>query len=292
MRVAAALVHYRGLDDTRACLESLRVQSRPPERVWVVDQASDPGAPAAIRAAFPEATVLENAGNTGFAAGANRAAAAALADGADAVLLVNPDAVCDPGMVAALADAAGADPRLGACGPLVVRADDPGTVWSAGGEVDRWGRARHVGEGQPASPGPQREVDYLPGCGLWVSRAAWEATGGFDEALFLYYEDADLCRRIRAAGYGVRLVPEARMAHAGSRSTGRESSLSAYHLTRNRLRFARRHGGIAACAGALADTARVAAAWGRRGDPRAGAAWRAVADFLRGRGGAGPFTSP
>lgn len=294
LRIVAAVVHYRGISDTLACLASLNTQERTIDEIVVVDQASDPGAPAAIRAAFPQVRLLENARNTGFAGGANRAIGDALPRGADAVLLVNPDTRCAPEMTGRLAAFAAAEPHVGACGPLVLCADAPQTVWSAGGRVDPIGRASHLATGADAADAPRAPtpVEYVAGCGLWLSRAALEAAGPFDEALFLYYEDADLCARIRRAGFGVWLEPRARMWHAGSRSTGVDSPASAYYLCRNRLRFVGRYGGFRNRVAALADTARVAAAWSRRRDPRAPAGWRAIRDFLRGRGGAGPFAPP
>ena len=77
---------------------------------------------------------------------------------------------------------------------------------------------------------------------MLVSRAACERSDGFDESYFAYLEDADLCLRARALGFGVAFAPRARVLHRRPAATGaRQSTLSLYYATRNHLALLDRH---------------------------------------------------
>src|SRR5712672_4724645 len=76
-----------------------------------------------------------------------------------------------------------------------------------------------------------READWVSGACMLARRNAIEAVGGFDERYFLYWEDADLCRRLRARGYTTRYVPGGRVMHVGGRSSqsARGAAIRAFH---------------------------------------------------------------
>jgi Glycosyltransferase like family 2 len=82
-----------------------------------------------------------------------------------------------------------------------------------------------------------RDVDYSSANGLLVRRAAWDAVGGFDERYFpAYYEDVDLCMRLRYHDFRIVYEPEARLVHLESQST--PDRYKAFLLERHRRRFA------------------------------------------------------
>src|SRR4030095_7469468 len=105
-----------------------------------------------------------------------------------------------------LASAAGAYPRAGMLGPLVLRENDPSHVESNGQRFDRWsGRHREIDRGARVSaigraPHP---ADAVSGCALFVRRSVLERVGGLDVRLFFYFEDMDWCLRARRAGFDV-----------------------------------------------------------------------------------------
>ena len=76
-----------------------------------------------------------------------------------------------------------------------------------------------------------RDVDWVSGACMLIRRAAFEAVGGFDERYFLYWEDADLCRRLRARGHEIRYVPAAAAVHVVGTSsrTAKAASIRAFH---------------------------------------------------------------
>ena len=89
-----------------------------------------------------------------------------------------------------------------------------------------------------------RPTEFLQGSALLVRRDAFEQVGGFDESFFMYGEDADLCARLRDAGWGVELCSAARFVHVGGGSTGAESDRMQFELLRSWLRLIAKHKGI------------------------------------------------
>lgn len=249
MRFGIVVVHWRGMADTRECLESLaRVEYGSVEVVAVANGPGDFDGDAA-RKACPDLAVIAAAENQGYAAGCNIGARALFDRGADAVLLLNNDTVVAPTIVEALA-ATFADTRTGIAGPIVSYYDDPRRAWFAGGYLNRvFGYTRHDGFGAPTGSlalGPARTTDFISGSALAVRRQAWDATGGVDERYFHYFEDVDLCERARASGWRSVLVPEALVRHkvsaaAGTRGSNRLNRDQTYYFARNRLLFVRRN---------------------------------------------------
>lgn len=117
--IAVVLVNWNGWRDTLDAVESLRQSDYPHWRPYIVDNASTDGSVEQLRAQVPEAHLIASPTNDGFAGGCNRAIAAALADGADAVFLLNNDAVVRPQTLGALAAASSAHPRA-VLGPVVL----------------------------------------------------------------------------------------------------------------------------------------------------------------------------
>ncbi len=266
-------------------------------RVVVVDNGSsdDTLARLAAWAGPPPVEIIHNPDNHGFAAAINQGVALALARGAEAVLVINDDAVVAPGAVAALAAALAADPGTAAATARLVYADRPGVLFGAGGIVDLgrgWAWMRGSGEVDAGQHDDRPVVDYPSGAASLVPRAALVAVGGLDEAWFLYYEDVDWGLRARGLGWRVRYVPGATVRHVGSAGTARDPARRRYYNVRNRLRFARLHatarGRIWVWLATLALLVRQVprAVFPSRRRDAAAVLW-GVADHLRGRYGRG-----
>jgi GT2 family glycosyltransferase len=138
------------------------------------------------------------------------------------VILLNDDAEPEPDFVAALVERLRAD-AVSVAGVMVQEAD-PGRIDSAGVVADRTLMGFDYLHGEPlaaasAAPDP---LGPTGGAALY-RRSAFEAVGGFDERIFLYYEDLDLALRLAARGGRCRLAPEARAIHAYSASLGAAS---------------------------------------------------------------------
>jgi len=158
------------------------------------------------------ATVISSPLNLGFAGAVNRAAARAVGE---YLVLLNDDAVVEPGWLEALVTAADADPVAGAVGGRILSPDgssrEDGTVlWSDGSVTLLDAYYRPVPE---PPPGPRR-VDHCSAVSLLVRRSVWEQVGGFDEGYFpAYHEDVDLALKIHALGRTVLYQPASTVRH-------------------------------------------------------------------------------
>src|SRR5262249_52374172 len=144
----------------------------------------------------------------------------ALDAGATHVLLLNNDALLEPGCLEAMLRVADV-PRLGAVGAKVLAASDHARLWLAWGR-GTWGAALvgRVGRGAPDGPpfDRVRDVEWVPGCAMLLARDALQVIGGFDERFFAYHEDVDWCVSARACGFRVLFAPDARVIHRGEGS--------------------------------------------------------------------------
>jgi GT2 family glycosyltransferase len=187
-----------------ACLEALVAQLGLQDEVVLVDHGI------AAVPSLERVRVVSPASNTGFGGGC---ASGGRASSGDVLVFVNSDAVVRPGALAALA-AAVADPGVGLAGGVLVLADRPEVVDSAGLPVHLSGLSWCDGYGEPlAVHGDPRPVTSAHGAMFACRRDVWDRLGGMDESYFMYHEDTDLSLRTHLAGLEVVLVPEAVAAH-------------------------------------------------------------------------------
>jgi GT2 family glycosyltransferase len=224
-RVTVVIVNFNGGSYVLRCLESLAAQTLLPERIVLVDNASEDNSLGACRefvASRPElaerTTFDASSENLGFAAGSNRGIAAAATE---LVALLNPDAFPEPGWLEALVTAAAAHPESAAFGSRQMLADRPGVLDGIG---DRWhasGLAWRDGHGRPLRPADLEAREIFSACAAAAlyRRAAVIAVGGFDEDYFCYGEDVDLGFRLRLACHTARFVPDAVVEHVGGASS-------------------------------------------------------------------------
>jgi GT2 family glycosyltransferase len=234
VKLVAVVLNWNGGEDTPAALESLAGIE-----TICVDNGSTDGSDLEVETRFPHVELVRTGLNLGFAGGNNAGIRRALARGADWVLLINNDAVAEPGLADALARAAEARPDAGLLACKILEADGK-AVQYAGATFD----ARRGYSGRVATTGPERlrDVGRADGAALAISRAAAEQAGLLDDSLFMYVEDVELSLRVREAGFAVVFVPDARVRHKGSASSGGGSStLNLYYDTRNTIAVAERH---------------------------------------------------
>lgn len=265
----------------------------------VVDNASSDDSLEMLRQSFPQARVIANPANAGFARANNQGAR--LAAGRY-LLLLNSDAFPQPGALTALFALAESQPRAGLVGAQLRNAD--GTfqashtpfptlareflILSGLGRLLLGGHFPSCGPDEQRGPRP---VDYVEGACMLVRPEAYQAVGGLDEGYFMYAEDVDLCHRLRRAGWQVWYHPGARLTHLGGASSRARRPEREADLYVGRVRFIRRvHGPLAAvllkaqilafaAAKGLAHAALRAGTHGRRGRPVA--SWRSLAARFR-----------
>jgi O-antigen biosynthesis protein len=208
---------------TYACLDAIaRNTPSGSYEVIVVDNASGPGT-RWLLARSQGARVIRQRRNDGFVDASNAGAAAARGR---FLLFLNNDTEVRPGWLEALVSTLDRRPDAGAVGAKLVFPD--GRLQEAGSIVWSDGSGWNYGWGQdPEAPefNYLREVDYCSGACLLVRRALFEEMGGFDRAYApAYYEDTDLCFRLRERGYSVLYQPAARVTHVGGATAGTDTS--------------------------------------------------------------------
>jgi GT2 family glycosyltransferase/glycosyltransferase involved in cell wall biosynthesis len=298
-RTCAIVLNYQTPDQTWLTVRSLQTSLVPVDQILVVDNGSRDGSSAFVRERLPDIDLLETTRNLGFSGGCNAGICRALDRGAEAVLLVNSDAVLRPDAVGALLGAAGDCPDAGVLGALIVSREEPDHVASAGLTFsERTGRMRHRDAGARiahVAPSHPHDVTAISGCVMWIRADVFRRIGLLDEEYFYSFEDLDFCMRARRAGFRVMLVPAAIAYHEGGRSIGRRSPDRVYFATRNHLKLARSTlagtGVSHAARGALIVGMNAAYAVLSPQVPLVSglaAVVRGACDHLRGRYGAGP----
>jgi len=209
-RVSVVTVTHHSGRVIGACARSVAAAAR----VIVIDNASDDDSCAIVAELLPDALLIRNPVNGGFGAGCNQGFERVATEFA---LLLGPDSTIDGAALALLVAAADAYPGAGMLGPALVAADGHIEPSHDLGLFARMGAGKRLDTGLP--PEGPLSADHLSGAVLLVRMSALRQVGGFDPAIFLYYEDDDLCLRMRAGGWSLVLVPEARASHIGGGSS-------------------------------------------------------------------------
>lgn len=253
--VGIVIVSHQTRDATLRCVESVGLHGEVPGydvRVAVVDNASTDGTVEAVREAFGEPVeVIASRANLGYGAACNRGAAHF--DGADFLLFLNADVAIGPHAVERLVEALGCAPGAAIAGPRVTFPDGTPQPSVRGDPTPlallhqhtalrylRVGAEAYRRYKQPRAGGSMEDApaSVVLGACMLVRGTSFRALGGFDERYFLYFEEADLCRRARAVEASlddelrgqVLYVPSATVVHEGGSSTDavREQALVWY----------------------------------------------------------------
>ena len=233
--VSIIFVNYNGLNDTRKAVLSV-LQYSPGSEIIIVDNCSTDGSVESLRVEFPQLTILSLAENKGFGNGCNRGSEKATGK---YLFFLNNDALLlddAPGVLASFLDA---HSTVAACGPRLINEDrsfqlsfgpDPSIIneWTTRHKQ----RALRGGNGKLADSLERRygkpRVDWISGAAMMIRREIFTTLGGFDELFFMYFEDADLCRRIRNSGFDIVYYSESSIVHlicqSGKKDGGRISS--------------------------------------------------------------------
>ena len=244
---AAILVNYNAGQELERALRSISDEMS--GQSWqgvVIDNASVDGSAATVNQFVPHVRLIHNQDNVGFARGVNQGFAATTAP---YVLIMNPDCRLMAGAIAALRDVLDVHSQCAITGPRILNPDgsvqgsargDPNMLTGLFGRTTLLrrvapflsiGRRNVVVEDAIRSGEQSVQVDWVSGACMLARREALDAVQGFDERFFLYWEDADLCRRLRAKGSHVRYVPGASAIHRVGQSsrTARASAIRAFH---------------------------------------------------------------
>jgi GT2 family glycosyltransferase len=236
--VSVVIVSFNTREVLRECLRTLERQTfRITYETIVVDNASSDGSADMVEKEFPGVRLVRSTVNLGFAAANNRGFA--LARGRY-VSQLNSDAFVQPGALDLAVQHMDAKPKVGLSGGRLVGLDGAwqpsvrkfpsplNEVLMLTGLAAKYKTSRFFGRADrtwadPLEPGP---ADWVPGAFTLIRREVLEQIGHLDERFFLYFDDVDLCRRVKALGYSVWYFPDVVVTHVGG-----ESARAVSHLT-------------------------------------------------------------
>lgn len=185
--------------------------------------------------------------NVGFGAACNRGAREARVAGASHVLFHNYDTYLDTDYLAKLKYRLAQGDRI--ISPIILKEDGEVTEYRGGDIVDNMfvivKNKPNSSVSEIISEKPQFDCTSAPGCCLAMTLDVFESVGGFDPSFFVYFEDTDLCKRLRDAGERIHIRTDIRIRHAGSSTSGGTGSYMHYYLySQGKRVYIRKHFGI------------------------------------------------
>jgi len=242
--LSVILVNYNDRLHLKDCLFSLTDTIKDiPFEVIVIDNQSSDGTPEWIRENFPRVQLTVNAENMGFARANNQGIRESRGE---FILFLNTDTILQPQAVAFLLEELRSNRRIGAVGPSL-RSGEKTFQVSFGQKVSF---LREIFQKMVLNPyyrfrlkrGVKKcQVGWLSAACLLMRKDVLEEVGLFDEKFFLYFEDIDLCVRIREKSYVLEYLPQARVYHLGGASTDGLKLFSRYHYRKSQLYYYQKH---------------------------------------------------
>jgi GT2 family glycosyltransferase len=253
--VGCVILNWNGWPDTVRCLDALRSFDYSQLFVEVVDNGSTDDSVARIQAAHPAVRLLQTGKNLGFAGGNNAGIREVLLQGVKYVWLLNNDTQPQPGSLRELVRTAEADFKLGAVGSVLHYTSSPGKIQAwGGGWINLWtGYSSHA----TTHPRCRRRLDFLTAASLLVRSKALADVGLLDDRFFLYWEDAELCFRLRKYGWSLGVAPRAVVLHNVNASARRSTTPVDRYYTSSAIRFLAQYSPVPLLAASLFLSRRV-----------------------------------
>ena len=260
MKLSVTIVSWNVKEELVNCLRSIEANRPGCEfEIIVADNASTDGTIEAVRKDFPQVRLIINKENRGFSAASNQAIKIAKGE---YLFLLNPDTVVHRQSLDTLIRVLDENPDIGACGPKLI--DENNIPYRPEGYVPTFRSIlyaktffRMLGifrghykklTADNLDYNRQTDAEQLSGSALMVRRSVMEEIGLWDESFFMYYEDVDLCLRIRKAGRRITYVGESVITHLGGKSSSQISAEKRIMLYRSLFIYLRKHKGRQATA--------------------------------------------
>jgi GT2 family glycosyltransferase len=238
-QIAIIIVHWKGLEDTLCCIDSLEFASRFHAHILLVNNGSSDD----LQSAVPYSShihILNLKRNMGFTGGINAGIREAYKEGADYLWLLNNDTVCAPGTLDKLIRAVKNYPFYDILTPLILH-NEGKTPWFAGSFLDcNTLAATHEWRLWPIAE-QITELPWITGCAPFLHRSALERIGFFDERFYLKWEDVDFSIRARELGFHMGLLADAVICHKVGGSFHTDGRAARYYHIRNHLLLIRLH---------------------------------------------------
>lgn len=274
--VFIVIINWKACDDTIDCLSSLSGLSYANYSVVVVENCSGDNSLSRIKAwsrnnAIPLSEVYYNAAeakiintikhdpsmnglrqihlvgastNTGFCIGNNIGMKIASENGADYILVLNNDTICEKDFLEPLVSYAEENPDIGLMSSLICWERKRDIVWWAGGVFSSWLSPTYVhqGENMKAIHGAEPyDSQWASGCASFFPIRIFEEFGGYDEIFFIWCEEWDLSLKVRNSGYRISVVPKSVIYHKVGKSLGITTPIVFYYSLRNMIMLRKFH---------------------------------------------------
>lgn len=226
MRISIIIINYKTALLLKDCLESIK-QFYDKDNIEIIIVDNSP--PELLRqfseTTFSEVRLVENYDNPGFGRANNQAAKMATGE---ILFFLNPDTLIKENIFQKIINIFEKDPRVGIVAPQLILPDLQLQPWAYGHEEGFWKLIKNKFEKNQLNRGQDDlpfEVDWVSGAALAIRRDVFNKIDGFDKNFFMYFEDRDLCYRVKKMGYKIIVLPEIKVIHFGGKS-----------LTKNRER--------------------------------------------------------
>ena len=240
-KVAIIILNWNSYDDTKECLKSLEMITYPNYEVIVVDNGSQDMSPSRLKNEFLDVHFIINKNNLGFARGCNLGIQEALQRDIEYILLLNNDTIVKSDFLEPAIQFFKNDGRVGIVGGKIYYYHDPDRIWSVGGKV-LWlrGDFSYPGHGDVdhGQLNEAKEMDFVSGALMLISRVVLEKAGFLPEEYFFGYEDKEFCIRVARKGFKIFYVPNFAIFHkVGQSYKHSQKNLQIYNGYRNKLIF-------------------------------------------------------
>jgi len=230
--VSVIIVNWNGEKLLGRCLAALEAQKFKDFETIIVDNASTDRSVEIVECSRPDIKLIRLEKNVGFAAANNLGVRIAQGKW---IAFLNNDAFPLPEWLESLIRAANANPDIAAFASLIVKADNPEILESAGDVYHISGLAWHRQKDLPLDRMCPEQAEVFSACAAaaMIEKSAFIMAGGYDEEYGSHFEDIDLGFRLRLYGRKCLFVPQAKVLHIGSASYGLESDIAIYRVQRN-----------------------------------------------------------
>lgn len=241
METAVLILTYNGIVDTAECIESLKKSRYKDFDIIVVDNLSKDGTPDIIRASYQEVTLIINRENLGYAEGNNVGIRYCIEKGYKYIFIINNDITLEEDTMDILINEMSKDSDIGVIGPTNYSYYDKNQVLFNSSFLDVEKSMFKINT--KMCSGDLIPTDYVNGAAMLVRTSILSNVGLLDHNYFLYWEEADLCFRIRQKGYKCLVSQKSKIYHKESASLDDKiySPIKNYYFYRNKLYFFRKH---------------------------------------------------
>ena len=243
IQISIITINYNGLKDICELIDTLPLEDQSIE-VIVVDNASKEDEATLIEQCYSQVIVIRSKENLGFAGGNNLGIKAARGK---YLFFINNDTLLRPQTsdLRLLINRLESSPKIGAVCPKIRFAWGNYPIQFAGytplSKITMRNQAIGCGEQDKGQYDIARTTPYAHGAAMMVKREAIKNAGMMPECYFLYYEELDWSLMMRRAGYNIWYEPAMTVYHKESQTTGQQSPMRTYYITRNRLLFVKRN---------------------------------------------------